>query len=193
MRSPLQIIAAGACLLLILVLLVYSYISPQIYSSSLSTAAIAGDYTTLLKRMDIDRVRESLSSEVAGDFAAELRNMGGINLPKPAVELLNISVKKFMLDSSNSPQKIANLLGGKGLITQEVLESIPSSLRVRRSEPEISGKYVNTDLYLSTYSYSPSKEEAVVIMERSGWFTWHAVGIKLSSNSLLWPIRRQAK
>jgi hypothetical protein len=163
------------------------YLSPRIYASSLISAAQARDLGTIVKRVDVARVTASSSDELTEKLSDTFRLQNGALITNALRTVINESLKVIAGDDSIFADKFANLVNGRGFVSNTALAAIPREIAARRT-PAMDGDYGDTfDTYIQRVAFKETGEALALMMERDGWFKWRVVSVKMNSPSALLP------
>lgn len=166
------------------------YFSPRVYASSVATAATTSDLGTLVKRMDIERIRASAAEDLTDVALNNFKLPDGKGIPEALRFAITQGVKA--LNANDDPalaEKVANLINGKGFISRTVYSLIPKEALAKRTG-EGSGEYGDThDVFLHRVRFRETGEELSLMFERQGVLAWRLVAIKTNGGSVLVPLR----
>lgn len=166
------------------------FFSPRIYASSVSTAATTADLGTLVKRLDIERLRTAASEDLADVALNSGKLPDGTGIPEALRFAISQAVKAVHPgDDPALTEKIANLLVGKGFISRSIFSLVPKEAVAKRTA-ESSGEYGDThDVFFHRIRFRETGEELSLMFERREVFSWRLVAIKTNGGSVLVPLR----
>lgn len=190
MNNRASTIIAGICGVAVVLWGLAWYFSPRIFAASVTTAATTGDLGTLVKRMDVERIRTSAADDLADVALAIFKLPDGKPLPDALRSVIALSVKA--LNANDDPalaDKVANLINGKGFVSRSVYSLIPKEALAKRTG-ESSGEYGDThDVFFHRLRFRETGEELSLMFERRAVLAWRLVAIKTNGGSVLVPIR----
>lgn len=181
-----------ACVSALLVLLwgLTWYFSPRVYASSVATAATTNDLGTLVKRMDVERIRTSAADDLTEVALNTFKLPDGKGIPEALRFAIGQGVKA--LNANDDPalaEKVANLINGKGFVSRTVYSLVPKEVLAKRTG-EGSGEYGDThDVFFHRVRFRETGEELSLMFERQGVLAWRLVAIKTNGGSILIPLK----
>ncbi len=190
MNNRASTIVAGICGVAVVLWGLAWYFSPRIFASSVATAAATGDLGTLVKRMDVERIRVAAADDLTDVALTSFKLPDGKTLSDALRSAITLGVKA--LNGNDDPalvDKVASLIVGKGFVGRSVHSLIPKEALARRTG-EWSGEYGDThDIFFHRVRFLETGEELSLMFERREVFTWRLVAIKTNGGSVLLPIR----
>lgn len=188
MNRPLCLAAAASAGGVALLWALAWYFSPHIYASSVLTAATTADLGTLVKRIDAERIRNAASEDLGEAAVAALKLPESRGLTAAVRAAIGQAMK--VLTQSDDPaltEKLANLIKGKGFVTNAAFTMMPRELLGKRTSQR-TGAYGDTfDVYYERVNFRETGEEMALTFERRGTLTWRMVGVRTNGASVLLP------
>jgi hypothetical protein len=163
-------------------------LSPRIYASSIESALQTGDFATLAKRLDASGLASTATS-IQELIPTGSRVGNGQVLDEQFRKNINASIQETIGSDSAFVEKMANLLTGRGMVTQKLISQLPRDIVSRRT-PDFGGESGPTyDTYYFKVAFRETGEQVSLTLERKGWFTWRAARLAISGGTVLWPVR----
>lgn len=187
-RARLSLVFGSTFAGLALILVVAYWISPWIYASSIESAARASDLAVLARRIDAVGLVAS-ATDTQQLVPAGYRISASETVDEPLRRRINDSIRDTVGSDPAFIQKLANLLMGRGMATQDLLDVVPKHLVSRRT-PEFSSESGPTlDTYAIHVAFRETGEQVTLVLQRKGWFTWRAARLVSSSGTVTWPLK----
>ncbi|MGN6668541.1 MAG: DUF2939 domain-containing protein [Trinickia sp.] len=202
-RTPLTAVIATGILLVVVVLLVFSYASPYLVLSRLRDAAQARDAQTINHYVDYPALRASLKQQITQMLS---RRVDEQKLQHPFAALgalFGIALVSPLVDAYATPDGVAALLAGMpprgepGEVppspndeqtaqsgqtppSQEAPVSAPAAAHPVAPRAGGSAGYRDINTFAVTYTRGTAEEPYSVIFHRRGWFSWQIDAVDLN-------------
>ena len=179
----------AVCAVLALLWGIAWFVSPRFYASSIATAATTNNLGTLVKWLDVERLRSSAVEDLADVALSSFKLPDGKGISEALRIALTQAVKAVHPgDDPALTEKVANLIAGKGFVSRTVFAMVPREALAKRTA-ESAGEFGDTyDIFFHRIRFRESGEELSLMLERRGVFSWRLVAIKTNGGSVLTPL-----
>lgn len=166
------------------------FVSPRLYASSVVTAATTNDLGTLVRWLDVERLRGAAVEDLSDVALSTFKLPDGKGIPEALRFALTQAVKAVHPgDDPALAEKVANLITGKGFVSRAVFALVPREALAKRTA-ESAGEFGDTyDIFFHRIRFKETGEELSLMLERRGVFSWRLVAIKTNGGSVLTPLR----
>ena len=190
MTSKASLWVAVFCGVLALLWSVAWFVSPRFYASSIATAATTNDLGTLVKRLDVERLRSAAVEDLTDVALSTFELPDGKGISEALRVALTQAVKAVHPGDDHAvTEKVANLITGKGFISRTTFALVPREALAKRTA-ESAGEFGDTyDVFFHRIRFKETGEELALMLERRAVFSWRLVAIKTNGGSVLTPLR----